>query len=95
MTDWSTVAGLRNDYAAMVEGLSDDQLDQETMCATWTPRVITGHLVSFVDAGLPSFGEGPAVSGTGEAIMMAMAGRPTLGELSGEGVDEWRERQGA
>jgi uncharacterized protein (TIGR03083 family) len=179
------------------------------MCATWTPRVITGHLVSFVDVGLPSFfanmarhrfdydsaadtlarrvaerpmddllqtirdkagkksalpifppemtgldvavhtqdvrrsldlsgslsdesvvsglgfltqhrfakqvvdteayeglaldatdvgwshGEGPAVSGTGEAIMMAMAGRPTLGELSGEGVDEWRERQGA
>ncbi|MEZ5226583.1 MAG: maleylpyruvate isomerase family mycothiol-dependent enzyme [Acidimicrobiales bacterium] len=37
-----------------------------------------------------SFGDGAEVAGTGEALMMAMAGRPVLDELSGPGVDRWR-----
>lgn len=37
-----------------------------------------------------SFGEGAEISGTGEALMMALAARPVLDELTGEGVDLWR-----
>lgn len=37
-----------------------------------------------------SFGEGAEISGTGEALMMALAKRPVLDELSGDGVDLWR-----
>jgi uncharacterized protein (TIGR03083 family) len=40
-------------------------------------------------------GDGPEVSGPGEAVLMAIAGRPqALGELSGPGVPTLRERVG-
>jgi uncharacterized protein (TIGR03083 family) len=42
------------------------------------------------------FGDGPALSGPGEAVVMATAGRSAvLGELSGEGVDLLRSRLAA
>lgn len=37
-----------------------------------------------------SFGEGAEISGPGESLMMALAVRPVLDELSGDGVDLWR-----
>lgn len=37
-----------------------------------------------------SHGSGPAVEGPAEALMMAMAGRAVLDELSGDGVDRLR-----
>ena len=37
-----------------------------------------------------SHGDGAEVTGTGEAIMMALARRPTIDELSGPGVDQLR-----
>jgi uncharacterized protein (TIGR03083 family) len=41
-------------------------------------------------------GEGLEVSGPGEALLMAMAGRPVaLGELSGPGLDTLKQRIGA
>ncbi len=39
-----------------------------------------------------SAGEGPTVRGPGEAMLLAMAGRPVLDELSGDGVSTLRER---
>ena len=43
------------------------------------------------DLGL-SLGDGPEVSGTGEAIIMALAGRPVSDELAGEGARAFRAR---
>jgi uncharacterized protein (TIGR03083 family) len=41
-----------------------------------------------------SFGSGPVVTGSGEAIMMAMTGRDAaLDDLSGEGIAELRSRR--
>ena len=37
-----------------------------------------------------SFGEGAEISGPAESLMMALAVRPVLDELSGPGVDRWR-----
>lgn len=37
-----------------------------------------------------SYGSGAEISGPGESLMMALAKRPVLDELSGEGVDLWR-----
>lgn len=39
-----------------------------------------------------SHGDGPAVSGRAEALLMGMTGRPVWDELSGDGVDTLRER---
>lgn len=36
-----------------------------------------------------SFGEGAEITGTGEALMMALADRGVLGELSGAGLAKW------
>ena len=43
-----------------------------------------------------SWGEGPEVKGPGEAILLALGGRPSvLGELGGDGVATLRERVAA
>lgn len=39
-----------------------------------------------------SHGDGALVSGPAEALMMAMAGRPVYGELTGDGADILRQR---
>jgi len=36
-----------------------------------------------------SFGSGPEISGTGEALMMALANRDVTDELTGEGLSRW------
>lgn len=36
-----------------------------------------------------SFGEGDEITGTAEALMMGMAGRPVLDELTGPGLAKW------
>ncbi|MDH4146056.1 MAG: maleylpyruvate isomerase family mycothiol-dependent enzyme [Acidimicrobiia bacterium] len=52
---WTTAATARTAFADMVEALDDAQLDAPTLCGHWTPRLITAHLVSFVDVPLPKF----------------------------------------
>lgn len=37
-----------------------------------------------------SFGDGAVITGTREALMMGLAARPVLGDLSGEGLSRWR-----
>ena len=36
-----------------------------------------------------SYGDGPEISGPAEALMMGLADRPVLDELSGEGLERW------
>jgi len=52
---WERAARARREFADLVEGLDEQQLDGPTPCGQWTPRHILGHLVSFVDQGLGSF----------------------------------------
>ncbi len=37
-----------------------------------------------------TFGSGDEISGAAEALLMAMAGRPVLDDLTGEGLTRWR-----
>jgi uncharacterized protein (TIGR03083 family) len=56
------------------------------------PKRAEGLRLEATDIGWHT-GEGPLVTGTGEAIMMALAGRPSpLGELDGPGVELLRTR---
>jgi uncharacterized protein (TIGR03083 family) len=50
------------------------------------PSSITGLRLAATDIGWSS-GTGPAVEGNGEALLMSLTGRPTLAELSGDGVE--------
>lgn len=36
-----------------------------------------------------SFGSGPEISGTGEALLMGIANRPVLADLAGDGLESW------
>lgn len=48
-------AKVRRDFADMVEGLDDAQLDGPTLAGHWTARDILGHLVFIAEMKLPSF----------------------------------------
>lgn len=53
-SDWNLVAKARTDFADVLDGLSAEQMDAQTLCANWTPLDIAGHLVSFVEMSLPT-----------------------------------------
>ncbi len=204
MATWESAAKARRDFATMIEGLTPEQLEEQSLCNEWTARGVLAHVTSFVETPLPrffatiaknkfnfdkasvdmanrqlarptkdvlaslrskatksaalpmfpeemtlsdvvihtqdvrrplgldgsvddealdktlefltthkmattlvsrpsldgvklvatdrewSFGEGAEISGTGEALVMALANRPVLDELTGDGVDRWR-----
>jgi len=50
---WDLVAKSRNDFADLLDSLSEEQLAGNTLCENWTPLDIAGHLVSFVELTLP------------------------------------------
>jgi hypothetical protein len=39
----------------MIDGLSAEQLAQQTLCGKWTAEVVLAHVTSFVETGLPRF----------------------------------------
>ncbi|NNE11095.1 MAG: maleylpyruvate isomerase family mycothiol-dependent enzyme [Ilumatobacter sp.] len=47
-------AAARRAFADMIDGLTDEQLEQPTLCDQWTPRHVAGHLASFVEMSLPT-----------------------------------------
>lgn len=56
MTDgWKIAADARRAYADLVGGLTAEQAETPGVCGDWTTHHVTGHLVSFVDVGLPKF----------------------------------------
>ena len=62
-TDWNTAAKVRTDFADVLEGLSDEQLASATLCKGWTPLLMAGHIVSFVELSLPQMMLGMAKGG--------------------------------
>ena len=52
--DWEITAKARSDFADLLDSLSDEQLAGQTLCENWTPMDVAGHLVSFVELGLPA-----------------------------------------
>jgi len=51
---WDLAGAARTEFADMLDGLSEEQLNGTTLCDKWTPLDIAGHLVSFVELSLPS-----------------------------------------
>ncbi len=51
MAVWDLAATARNDFADMVEQLSDDQLAQPTLCSEWDAKGVLSHLTMFVELG--------------------------------------------
>ena len=52
--DWQITAKARSDFADLLDSLSEEQLAGNTLCADWTPMDVAGHVVSFVELGLPA-----------------------------------------
>lgn len=52
---WTLAAKARNDFADLIESLTDEQLEQPTLCKGWTPVEVLGHLVFVVEMKMPSF----------------------------------------
>ena len=55
MTDsWTTAAQSRREFADLIEGLTEDQLQAPSLCSGWTVQDVAGHVVSFVEMSLPT-----------------------------------------
>lgn len=52
--DWEITAKARSDFADLLDSLTEEQLNGNTLCENWTPMDVAGHLVSFVELGLPA-----------------------------------------
>ena len=52
--DRQITAKARTDFADLLDSLSEEQLAGNTLCKDWTPMDVAGHLVSFVELGLPA-----------------------------------------
>jgi len=52
--NWRITAKARSDFADLLDSLSEEQLSGNTLCDNWTPMDVAGHLVSFVELGLPA-----------------------------------------
>lgn len=55
MATWSTAGKARNDFADMIDSLSPEQLDQQSLCSDWTARGVLAHVTSFVETNAVSF----------------------------------------
>lgn len=52
--DSPITAKARTDFADLLDSLTEEQLAAATLCENWTPMDVAGHLVSFVEMGLPT-----------------------------------------
>ena len=52
---WQLAAKVRRDFADVIEGLDEAQLDGPTLSGDWTARHILGHLVFIAEMKIPSF----------------------------------------
>ena len=46
---WTTCAKARNDFADLLDGLSEEQLNSPSLCSEWRVIDVAGHVVSLVD----------------------------------------------
>ena len=55
MATWERAGKVRRDLADMVEGLSEEQLNQQSLCDAWTAQGVFCHVTGFVETPLPRF----------------------------------------
>jgi len=51
MAEWKRAGTARNEFADMIEGLTPEQLEQQSLCDAWTARGVLCHVTSFVETG--------------------------------------------
>ena len=51
MATWEVAGTARNDFADMIEGLTPEQLDEQSLCLEWNARGVLAHVTSFVETG--------------------------------------------
>lgn len=51
MAEWTVAAKARNDFADMIESLTPEQLQEQTLCGEWTAHGVLCHLTGFVETG--------------------------------------------
>lgn len=55
MATWEVAGKARNDFADMIEGLTPEQMQQQSLCEAWTAEGVLAHVTSFVETGLFGF----------------------------------------
>lgn len=55
MAQWSLAAKARNDFVDMIEGLTPEQMQEQSLCAEWDAKGVLAHLTGFVETSLPAF----------------------------------------
>ena len=55
---WTTVAKARTDFADMLDDLSAEQLEAQSLCSEWRVIDVAGHLVSLVELSILQLGLG-------------------------------------
>lgn len=55
MANWIQAAKARNNFADMIEGLSESQLQQQSFCKEWDSRGVLCHLTSFAETTFGGF----------------------------------------
>ena len=87
MATWELAATARNDFADMIDGLSPEQLQEQSLCEAWTAEGVLGHLTSFVETGPLGFFATMVTCGFNfDKVSVTMAdkqlGRPTADVLA-------------
>lgn len=82
MARWDLAAKARNDFADLIDSLSPEQLEQQSLCDQWTAQGVLAHLTAFVETGgLALFGNIFKAGFNFDKASVAMAekriGRPT------------------
>ncbi|NNE74279.1 MAG: maleylpyruvate isomerase family mycothiol-dependent enzyme [Acidimicrobiales bacterium] len=55
MATWELAGRARYDFCDMIDTLTPEQLEQQSLCAQWTAHGVTAHLAGFVETGAFSF----------------------------------------
>jgi uncharacterized protein (TIGR03083 family) len=55
MADWHQVAKARRHFADMIDGLTPEQLDQQSYCEHWSAQGVLCHLTSFAEVTFAGF----------------------------------------
>ena len=48
-SEWTICAKARRDFADMLDELTDEQLEAQSLCSEWTSLDVAGHIVSLVE----------------------------------------------
>jgi uncharacterized protein (TIGR03083 family) len=55
MATWERAGQLRRDLADLAEGLTEDQLQSQSLCQAWTVQGVVCHVTGFVATSFPKF----------------------------------------